>query len=90
VCGWVAKKRGRSIRIDEDLSSCGSEVDDNGQCYDGEFKLDTASVVAGAAVERKEVRRVRPLLSELQVPDWQELAVDRRKWRKMSKRTDIV
>jgi hypothetical protein len=25
-------------------------------------------------VERKEIRRVRPLLSELQVPEWQELA----------------
>jgi hypothetical protein len=44
-------------------------------------------------VERKqEVRaRVRPLLSELQVPECrQELAVDRRKWRNMSKSTDIV
>jgi hypothetical protein len=31
-------------------------------------------------VERKEVRRVRPLLSELQVPpEWQELAKDRPK-----------
>jgi hypothetical protein len=62
-------------------SSCGSGVDDDGQCDDVEFKLDTASVVAEAAVERKEVRRVRPPLSELQVPEWQELAVDRRKWR---------
>jgi hypothetical protein len=50
-------------------SSCGSGVDDDGQCDDGEFKLDTASVAAEAAVERKEVRRVRPLLSELQVPE---------------------
>jgi hypothetical protein len=40
---------------------------------------------AEAAVERKEVRRVKPLLSELQVPEWQELAKDRRKWRKMLK-----
>jgi hypothetical protein len=48
-------------------------------------------VVAEAAVERKEVRRVRPLLSELQVPEWQELAVlDRQKWRKMLKSIDIV
>jgi hypothetical protein len=49
-------------------------------------------VVAEAAVERKEVciRRVRPLLSELQVPEWQELAVDRRKWRKILKSIDIV
>jgi hypothetical protein len=54
-------------------SSCGSGVDDDGQCDDGEFKLDTVSVVSEAAVERKEVRRVRPLLSELQVPEWQEL-----------------
>jgi hypothetical protein len=54
-------------------------------------------MVAEAAVERKEVRRVRPLLSELPlplagqaVPEWQELAVDRRKWRKLLKSTDIV
>ena len=47
-------------------------------------------MVAEAAVERKEVRRVRPLLSELQVPEWQELAVDRRKWRNMLKSIDIV
>jgi hypothetical protein len=33
---------------------------------------------------------VRPLLSELQVPEWQELAVDRRKWRNMLKSIDIV
>jgi hypothetical protein len=33
---------------------------------------------------------VRPLLSELQVPEWQELAVDRRKWRKVLKSTNIV
>jgi hypothetical protein len=26
----------------------------------------------------------------LQVPEWQELAVDRRKWRKVSKSIDIV
>jgi hypothetical protein len=31
-------------------------------------------VAEEAAVERKEVRRVKPLLSELQVPEWQELA----------------
>jgi hypothetical protein len=55
-------------------SSCGSGVDDDGQCDGGEFELKTASVVAEAAVERKEIRRVRPLLSELQVPEWQERA----------------
>jgi hypothetical protein len=71
-------------------SSCGSGVDDDGQCDDGEFKLDTAPVAAEAAVERKEVRRVRPLLSELQVLEWQELAVDQRKWRNMLKSIDIV
>jgi hypothetical protein len=39
-----------------------------------------APVAANEAVERKEgVWRVRPLLSALQVPEWQELAVDRRK-----------
>jgi hypothetical protein len=33
---------------------------------------------------------VRPLLSELHVPEWQELAMDRWKWRKMLKNIDIV
>ena len=45
--------------------------------------LDSAEVAEEAAVERKEVWRVKPLLSELQVPEWQELAKDRRKWRKV-------
>jgi hypothetical protein len=36
-------------------------------------------------VEHNEARRVKPLLSESQVPEWQELAKDRREWRKMSK-----
>ena len=58
---------------------------DNGRCDDGEFTLNSAEVAEEAAVERKEVRRVRLLLSELQVPEWQELAKDRRKWRKMLK-----
>jgi hypothetical protein len=31
-----------------------------------------------------------PTVSELQVPEWQELAVDRRKWRNMLKGIDIV
>jgi hypothetical protein len=39
-------------------------VDDDGQCDGGEFKLDTAPVVAGAPVEGKEARRVRPLLAK--------------------------
>jgi hypothetical protein len=44
-----------------------------------------------AAVECKEVRRLRPLLSEFQVPEWQEvLAVDRRKWRKVLKSIKMV
>jgi hypothetical protein len=74
----------------------GSGVDDDWQCDDGGFKPETVPVAAEAAVERKrkevQVQRVRPLLSELQVPEWQELAVDRRKrkWRNMSKSTDIV
>jgi len=42
-------------------------------------------VAEEAAVERKEVRRVKPLLSELQVPEWQELAKDRLEWKKMLK-----
>jgi hypothetical protein len=46
-------------------------------------------VAEKAAVERKEARRVGLLLSELQVPEWQELAKDRPKWRKMSKSTGI-
>jgi hypothetical protein len=32
---------------------------------------------------------VKPLLSELQVPEWQELAKDRWKWRKMLKSIKI-
>jgi hypothetical protein len=40
-----------------------------GRCDDGEFALDLAEVAEEAAVERKEVRRVKPLLSELQVPE---------------------
>jgi hypothetical protein len=46
-------------------------------------------VAEEAAVECKEVRRVKPLLSELQVPEWQELAKDRRGWKKMLKSTRI-
>jgi hypothetical protein len=65
-------------------SSNSSGVDD-GRCDDGELALGSAEVAEEAAVERKEVRRVGPLLSELQVPEWQELAKDRRKWRKMLK-----
>jgi hypothetical protein len=49
------------------------------------FKKDSAEVAEEAAVERKEVRRVKPLLSALQVPEWQELAKDGRGWEKMSK-----
>jgi hypothetical protein len=30
------------------------------------------------------------MLSELQVPEWQKLAVDRQKWRKMVKSIEIV
>ena len=68
-------------------SSCSSGAN-NGRCDDGddgEFTLDTAEVAEEAAVERKEVRRVKPLLSELQVPEWQELAKDRLEWKKMLK-----
>jgi hypothetical protein len=37
-------------------------------------------------VERKEARRVKPWLSELDVPEWrQELAGDRLGWREMLK-----
>jgi hypothetical protein len=44
-------------------SSCSSGVDD-GRCDDGEFSIDTAEVAEQeAAVERKEVRRAKPLLS---------------------------
>jgi hypothetical protein len=53
--------------------SCFSGVDDNGQCDGGEFKL------GGAQGGRS--TRVRPLLSELQVPEWQGLVVHWRKWR---------
>jgi hypothetical protein len=46
----------------------------------------------GACPGHEEVRRVKPLLSELQVPEWQELAKDRhdrRGWKKMLKSTRI-
>ena len=65
-------------------SSSSSGVDD-GRCDGGEFALDLAEVAEEAAVERKEVRRVKPLLSELQVPEWQELAKDRLRWKNMLK-----
>jgi hypothetical protein len=59
-----------------------------------EFTLDAAAVVAEEAVERKEALRVKPWLSELDVPGWQELAGDRLGWRKMLKsikiRTQLV
>jgi hypothetical protein len=35
-----------------------------------ELTLDAAAVVAEEAVERKEARRVKPWLSELDVPEW--------------------
>ena len=41
------------------------------------WTLDAAAVVAEEAVERKDARRVKPWLSELDVPEWQELAGDR-------------
>ena len=52
--------------------------------------MDAAAVVAEEAVERKEARRVKPWLSELDVPEeWQELAGDRLGWRKMLKSIKI-
>jgi hypothetical protein len=55
-----------------------------------EFALGAAVVVAEEAVERrKEVRRVKPWLSELDVPEWQELAGNRLGWRNMLKSTKI-
>jgi hypothetical protein len=48
------------------------------------------AVAAEAAGKPKEVHRVRPLLSELQVLEWQELAVDRGKWRNVLKSTKLV
>jgi hypothetical protein len=60
-------------------SCCGSGVDDDGQYDGGWFKLNTASVsgLSGCrsssawSARSKEARRVRPLLSELQVSEWQ-------------------
>jgi hypothetical protein len=46
-------------------------------------------VVAEEAVERKEARRVKPWLIELDVPEWQELAGDRLGWRKRLKSIKI-
>jgi hypothetical protein len=39
-----------------------------------EFKFDAAAVAAEEAVERKEAQRVKPWLSEFDVPERQELA----------------
>jgi hypothetical protein len=47
-------------------------------------------VAAESAVERKEVRQVRPVLIELQVPKWQELILDRQKWGNMLKGAKTV
>jgi hypothetical protein len=49
----------------------------------------TAVVVAEEALERKEARRVKPWLSELDVPEWQELTGDRLGWIKMLKSIKI-
>ena len=55
-----------------------------------EFTLDAAAVVAEEAVERKEARRVKPWLSELECrSEWQELAGDRLGWRKVLKSIKI-
>jgi hypothetical protein len=54
-----------------------------------ELTLDAAAVVAEEAVERKEARRVKPWLSELDIPEWQELAGDRLGWGKMLKSIKI-
>jgi hypothetical protein len=69
-------------------SSCGSGVDDDGQCDDGEFKLDTAPVSGcrSSSGAQGGTASEGPLLSGLQVPaaEWQddhrrqELAVDGR------------
>jgi hypothetical protein len=58
---------------------------------DGGFKLDTLQWLQKQQWSaRRYGEAVRPLLSELQVPEWQELTVDRRKWRNMLKSIDIV
>jgi hypothetical protein len=80
----MSTRHAASTQCATSSSSSSSGVDD-GRCDDGEFALDSAEVAEEAAVERKEVRQVRPLLSELQVPEWQELAKDRVKWSKMLK-----
>jgi hypothetical protein len=54
-----------------------------------EFKMDAAAVAAEEAVERKEARRVKPWLGELDVPEWQELAGYRLRWKKMLKSIKI-
>jgi hypothetical protein len=44
---------------------------DDGDDETDEVKLDAAAVIAEEAVERKKARRVKPWLSELDVPEWQ-------------------
>jgi hypothetical protein len=43
--------------------------------------LDAAAVAIEEAVERTEARHVKLWLSELDVPEWQELAGDRLGWK---------
>ena len=86
----VARRRVTPASTQYATSSSSSSGVDDGRCDDGgEFALDSAEVAEEAAVERKEVRRVKPLLSELQVPEWQELAKDRAKRRNTSKSTEV-
>ena len=61
---------------------------DDGECDDGGY---TAKVEAAVltAEELREERHAQPLLRELDVPAWQEVAVMRPRWRAMLKSIKI-
>ena len=64
-------------------------TDDDGECeHDGGY---TAKVEAAVltAEELREERHAQPLLRELDVPAWQEVAVMRPRWRAMLKSIKI-
>ena len=65
-----------------------SGPDDDGECDDGGY---TAKVEAAVltAEELREERHAQPLLRELDVPAWQEVAVMRPRWRAMLKSIKI-
>jgi hypothetical protein len=63
----ILDESGEALFVEGASVGLGVGGHDDGRCDDGEFALDSADVAEEAAAERKEVRRVMLLLSELQV-----------------------